>query len=606
MSGDETVEEEGVIDLTPECSEDDHPLSSPTAEVAREEIQEEPESLDAIGVAKQDSVQENPQSAAAAGETEVAPAEVPEAMDLECTAEAGNLASDNNEDFGHTRETVLSQALTLGGELVEYEETIIKPRPYVPFASRSTGSSPYQMGIATWPRPKPRAEQVMEFVSQLVRDDPRRRRRKRRTNDNGTPLPSILPPKVLAAGRKKRTVPTLLPSCSKTLSAPKIFIEATNGSVVTIVVNFGQSHLSWLDYITEELEENTAVRNLYDENDQVLEDKNDVIGGATYYVRNSSQRADAAARTGRARSVSPFRRQLISPERYDQLCQGAARNPKPVKVVVRANRWVTQPPPNRYSQRMLVIGSWVTFVEHLVKKLKLPSCPEILYHENGTIVAGVEDMHDGETLYLHPKDAYDSGRDWGKTLSPAKAAVVVAHSNRWSDAPPPSRYTQIVIVPCTVALLCDEMTRKLKPPFPVLQVFDKEGHEVVDVAALKDGQHVYTTATGLKTREMDFSRLSPVRTWAIYAQRVNYGMADPVFDKPLLVAVRKAQYLPEPEQFRLILEEVTRRLELPMMLNKMWMLSETQDTDGMIPVTKMSQIQPGVVYHAVNHDQDDY
>lgn len=208
-------------------------------------------------------------------------------------------------------------------------------------------------------------------------------------------------------------------------------------------------------------------------------------------------------------------------------------------------------------------------------------------------------MKNGEILYIQPKEV-DSGRDWGKTLSPAKRAVVIAHANRWSDAPPPSRYTQLVIVPHTIHLLCDEMTRKLQTSFPVTQVFAEDGHEIRDVAECRDGHHVYPVAAGLKLREVDFSRLSPVRVWNLYACRVNYGMPDPNFDKPVLVAVRMAPWLPEDEQFVLILEEITRRLELSSMPKKIWRVDETQAPPMAYPITKVGQIEQNQVYHMVD------
>lgn len=356
---------DGVTELTPECSDEDafgdaqfvpeeQPLDNPVPDVEPAEpltlaIAESAGPTDEAVVAEADSLVN----------TNTQRRDARKASLQDEIRQRQSSSESAEEDFGRTTQTTLSHALTLGGELVEVEQPTLKPRPYVPFDQFHKSGVP--SFTATWPGPKPRVEQIMDFIHELAQDTPaERRRQKRKAKHSGQTLPGITEkPRAFAFTRAQRGVrQSLLPSCANFVSAPKIKVQGSTGQEAIFTVSSDKESMDvWLDYLATELNEDIPIRQLFDEQDNVLQHKRLAVGNTIYYVRNSKQRAARLASTGRARSVSPCRNPLIKHTQYEHLCKGASRHPKPVQVTVRSNRWNTTPAPSRFAQNMLVVGS---------------------------------------------------------------------------------------------------------------------------------------------------------------------------------------------------------------------------------------------------------
>jgi len=388
---------------------------------------------------------------------------------------------------------------------------------------------------------------------------------------------------------------TPLPRVSRLAAnpAPTITVHSFGGKSSRIIVQFQLCWGEFLDYCTEMLDDRLAVTHLYTVNDKEITATSQIVDGQSLYTATQKELETNANSFGatRATLASPkFLAPLVTPDKYSAVCKAAekrARKVDPQKVTVRANHWNKAPPPGRFAKVLLVSGTLEQLLDEVTKKLNTPNSVQYLYHENDEEVTGVDDIKDGETLYIVRNSLVDSGRDWGKTLCPMKRKVVTVHMNHWSEAPPPSRYTQNVLVPDNLALLFMKITDKMKTNGPVLKAFTKKGALIHDVNEIEDEGHIYLTlppdAMTLSKREWG-KTLCPKKRRVI----VVHANRDPNDTGCFIPIVARSE--DEEVQMNIVLEEITRRLGLGMMVWKVY------DVDSNL-VNSMEDWQDGTHYY---------
>jgi len=398
-------------------------------------------------------------------------------------------------------------------------------------------------------------------------------------------------------------------SCQATSPAPSVTVRGYNGKAARVVAKFNWSWNEFLDNVTDVLDQSHAVSKLYDHLDNEIHSADQLSDTQIVYTARQADLKAADTRVGIARqkylkdlkqgggdsiSASPPRLMspLVSDARYAELCTAAekrARRPKPLKIIVRANHWDTHDPPSRYAAIMLVTGSLETLKEDVTKRLGLSNSLQTLFHADDRIVEGLEDIVNGETLYIVRKNVVDSGRHWAKTLCPLKRKVVTVHLNHWADAPPPSRYQQFVLVPENLELMYLKTTLKCKTNGPVVRLFQKNGRLITSVDEIEDEGHIYLTQAPdklkLSAREWGKTLCPPKKcTICIHGNR---DTKDPGSYMPIIAKSKDMT-----TQMGIVLEEITRRLKLGMMLRRVY------DADGEA-VQSVGDMADGGHYYSV-------
>jgi len=373
---------------------------------------------------------------------------------------------------------------------------------------------------------------------------------------------------------KKTLRPTPLPRVSHQAinPAPLIVVRGYNDKAARIVVPDKISWNEFLDSVTDVLDERSAVTKLYDEHDNEINSAAEVAKHQTVFIAKQVDLDAYSARVGRQRALSPVRlmQPLLNQESYAKLTHGAdkrAKRPNPPKIIVRANHWSQCEPPSQYAAQVLVTGTYAQLLDEVTRRLAIPISVQNLFHTDDRLVTGVEDIQTEETLYTMRSNLVSSGRDWGKTLCPQKRKIVTVHANHWSDAPPPSRYQQKVLVEEHLGLLYMKTTEKLKTNGPVIRLFHKNGEIVKSVAEIEDESHLYLAQPPdklkLSTREWG-KTLCPNKTRTICVH-ANRDANDNGYCMPIV-----AKSKDEKTQMSIVLEEITKHLSLGMMLRRMY------------------------------------
>jgi len=405
-----------------------------------------------------------------------------------------------------------------------------------------------------------------------------------------------LPPRVNVPIAKRKMRMTPLPRVSRQAAhaAPTVMVYSFNKTKARVVVQWQLCWSEFLEYVTDLLGSDIAIQHLYTADDKEIYTTGEIQDGMALYTAKQIALYNQQAKTGLNRANSPKKlmEPLMSPDRYKQMCRAAekrARRPAPPKIVVRSNHWTTVPPPSRFAKTLLVTGTMNQLLDEITKALELPNSCQHIYHADDTPVLGVHDIKSGENIYTIRKALTFGDRDWGLTLCPKKRKNVVCHLNHWSDAPPPSRYTQNVLVPDNMDLLCMKITDKMKTNGPVVRLFDQEGVQITDVVMIRDNQDVYLSPPPekMKLSKRDWGKsLCPPKKRMLTV----HDNRDPG-DRGCYVPVI-ARCSDEKECHTIVLEEITRRLKMGMMIRKMY------DIDGNV-VTDIRQWKDKCDYYTL-------
>jgi len=354
-------------------------------------------------------------------------------------------------------------------------------------------------------------------------------------------------------------------------------IYSYNKAKAKVVVQWQLCWPEFLEYVTDRLDSNNAIQQLYTAEDEEVTSCADIADGMALYTAKKVQLKHKDARLGLNRALSPpkLMEPLMSPDRYQQMCRAAekrARRPAPPKIVVRSNHWSNVPPPSRFAKTLLVTGTLDQLMDEVTLALQLPNSCQYLYHADDTLVEVLEDIKHGEDIYTIQQNLKNSDRDWGKTLCPHKRKNVICHLNHWSDARPPSRYTQNVLVPDNIDLFFMKITDKMKTNGPVVRLFFKNGNEIFDVNEIPDNADVYLTRPpeqmSLSKREWG-KTLCPAGTRMLTVHDTR-APGDRGLSVPVIARCKND----DKQNQRIVLEEITRRLKAGMMINYMY------DEDG--------------------------
>lgn len=366
-----------------------------------------------------------------------------------------------------------------------------------------------------------------------------------------------------------------------------------------------QFQLCWpefLQYVTDRLGADNAVRSLYTKESVEVTHKSQLVDGDHYYTHTQEELSKVDSMTGLNRKkqhkVSPMKKPLISPEAHKSLIKSAEKRmqrPYPMKILVRANRWTEHVmPPSRHCKEILCKGTFTNFTDEITHALNLTQCIQCVWGPNGNQITSLDQLKHGMTVYLCRKGAGFTDRDWGKTLCPTKAKTVVVHANHWSNAPPPSRYTQNVVVPSNFHLLCEVVTHKLKTDQPVLRLFQKSGKEITDVSQIKDNTSIYLMQPpdklSLSKREWG-ATLNPPKKKVIHVHE-NWWEGD--LGKIAVLGKNMVHPDVDPEeQWLLLMEECTRVMGASLMYRKLW------NSDGDLLEGYIDNIEEGGHYFVV-------
>jgi hypothetical protein len=266
---------------------------------------------------------------------------------------------------------------------------------------------------------------------------------------------------------------------------------------------------------------------------------------------------------------SPTQAPLISPEAHSSLIKSVEKRMQrayPTRLLVRANRWTENvSPPSCYCKNVLIKGTFQVLLADITQTLNLDTACKRLFHPDGELIHGIEDMEDGQTIYLCSiNDKVFSKRDWGKTLCPVKSRTVVAHKNFWSDAAPPSRYTQKIVVPSNLILLMEVITLRLKTDQPVLKLWQQNGSRITRLDQIKDNTHIYVCpkpeTMKLSTRQWG-ETLSPAKKKTIKVHD-NYFDGDQGKVLVITASMTNRKWADGITQWKILMEAVSQTLGL--------------------------------------------
>jgi len=436
---------------------------------------------------------------------------------------------------------------------------------------------------------------------------PKKEKRKRRSKGSKMGIdPEKLDPRAAARGKTK---PALLPRVSYLACnpAPTITVHAVWQSA-KVIVRVQPSWEELCELITQELNLEAIanipyVSKLYKSNDEEVHCKEDLEDGESYFtmpkaVLEKKRRNQGLSRTllklnaaeTQTKWTNPLESPLISPEGYKNLTKGAdkrmlAVNPK--KLIVRANRWTEHvEPPSHFVQHMLVKGTLDILMADVTDALHMDKACQVLFHPDGRRVRSCEELQDGQTIYTLPKDVSNfSKRDWGITLCPPKAHLVIAHSNRWSEAPAPSRYAKQIVVPSSLKLLSEVITDMLKTDNPVRDVFQVNGDRITDIDQVEDLTHIYIDPhpDRMKPKEVNVDHLAPDPRKLLRIHK-NYFEGDQ--GSVVTVCPMNPKLADGATQWIILMEECTLLLGMSVLCRKLWNLhgeEMPQDTKALVP-----------------------
>jgi len=180
-----------------------------------------------------------------------------------------------------------------------------------------------------------------------------------------------------AHGRQRMTP---LPRVSRLASRPAatITVHSFHGRSASVVAQFQLSWPEFLQYVTDRLNSDTAVRNLYTQDSDEIISKSDLVDGGHFYTATQEELNKVEVMTGLNRkktfSQSPNTKSLISTDAHHKLIKSADKRmqrPYPLKITVRANRWTDHvQAPSRHCKEVLVKGtftnSWTKSQAHWV------------------------------------------------------------------------------------------------------------------------------------------------------------------------------------------------------------------------------------------------
>jgi len=459
----------------------------------------------------------------------------------------------------------------------------------------------YQMGICGARKGRRRSRKGKSLMINPEKIDPRA---KGRESTKMSPLPRV--------------------SRLATCPAPAITVHTTSWQSTSVwqstqlVVRVGPSWQEICELITNGLNSDAnatvpPVSKLYDKHDTEITSKDQLEDGEEYFTHPQAvlarQRDAQGMNRTRAKARAYETQQewtklidspLISPQGYQNLIKGLDKRMQcvqPKKLIVRANRWTEHVvPPGDYVQEIVVRGTLDMLLADIKQSLTLGNQGQraVIYQPDGQRVRSLKEMQDGQTVYMTQKDEQAmSKRDWGVTLCPAKARSIIAHANRWSDAPAPSRYLRKIIVPSNLMLLCEVITHALKTDAPVLAVYQENGDRITKMDQITDESHLYIVPhpDRMKASCMDaVQKLAPAKRKFLRVHN-NYFEGD----KGCVVTVLAMNpKLADPEtQWIILMEECTVLLQMSTLCRKLW------NSDGQVVATDTKYLVDGATYFTV-------
>jgi len=383
---------------------------------------------------------------------------------------------------------------------------------------------------------------------------------------------------------------------------------------VKAVVRVSSSWQEICELITEGLNSDAIanvphVSKLYDKQDTEITSKDKLEDDQDYFTHPQAVLARKRGSQGTNRTLAKARADetqqdwtsltespLISPQCYQKLIKSAEKRMQcvhPKKLIVRANRWTEHVvPPSHFVQEMLVKGTLNMLLEDITQSLHLDKAATVIYQPDGQRVRSTKELQDGQTVYMNQKDEQTfSKREWGVTLCPAKARLIIAHANRWSDAPPPSRYARQIVVPSNLTLLCEVITLAMKTDAPVLAVYQKNGDRITQTNQIMDESHLYIHPhpDRMKVSSRDLGKnLAPAKRKFLRVHS-NYFEGD----KGCVVTVLVMNPKLADQVWTILMEECTALLQMPTFCRRLW------NSDGEVVAADTQMLMDGATYFTV-------